>query len=274
MRKIFLSTVFCVIFSILDAQQIERIEVFSPSMKKEVENIVILPADYEKKAAFPVVYLLHGYNGSQTSWLTIKPDLPELATHHGIIIVCPDGENSWYWDSPVKSNSKFETYVSKELIEYVDGHYKTKAQKEGRAITGLSMGGHGALWLAFRHQDRFGACGSTSGGVDIRPFPNNWEMKELLGNYHENNRRWDSHTEINQLHLVRPGLAIIIDCGTEDFFFRVNERLHQEMAYRNIKHDYISRPGVHNGAYWRQSIDYQLQFFSNYFRGKLMSQRR
>ena len=124
------------------------------------------------------------------------------------------------------------------------------------------------MWLGIRHQSVFGACGSTSGGVDIRPFPDNWEMKDALGNYNENSERWDDHTVIKQLHLVKPGLAIIFDCGTEDFFYEVNENLHREMLYRNIKHDYISRPGVHNGEYWSNSIACQLLFFSRFFREK------
>jgi len=61
--------------------------------------------------------------------------------------------------------------VSKELIQWVDENYRTIAERGGRAISGLSMGGHGGLFLGFRHQDVFGACGSMSGGVDIRPFP-------------------------------------------------------------------------------------------------------
>jgi S-formylglutathione hydrolase FrmB len=245
--------------------QVDTIEIHSPSMRIGVKNVVILPAGYENKTNIPVLYLLHGYGGDHKSWIQIKPELPALATQYGMIIVCPDGKNTWYWDSPVNPEIRYETYVSKELTGYIDSHYKTKKDKSGRAVTGLSMGGHGGLWLGIRHPDIFGACGSTSGGVDIRPFPDNWEMKKYLGNYHENSQRWDNHTVIKQLHLIKPELAIIIDCGTEDFFYEVNENLHKEMVYRNIKHDYISRPGVHNGAYWSNSIEYQLLFFSHFF---------
>ena len=128
------------------------------------------------------------------------------------------------------------------------------------------MGGHGGLWLGINHPDVFGACGSMSGGVDIRPFPNNWDMKKWLGTYKENPKVWDEHTVINQLDKIEPNtLSIIIDCGTEDFFYQVNENLHKEMLYRNIKHDYIIRPGAHNGQYWENAVDYQLQFFSKFF---------
>ncbi|MDR0348158.1 MAG: esterase family protein [Tannerella sp.] len=266
MKKLFLFLPFCIsAFYPVCAGQVDTIEIYSPSMHIQVKNVVILPDDYENKTNLPVLYLLHGYSGNHKSWIQIKPELPALATQYGMMIVCPDGKNSWYWDSPVNSKMKYETYVSKELTDYIDRHYKTKKDKSGRAVTGLSMGGHGGLWLSIRHPDIFGACGSTSGGVDIRPFPDNWKMKNALGDYAENRQRWDNHTVIKQLHLIKPGLAIIIDCGVEDFFYEVNENLHKEMVYRNIKHDYITRPGVHNGAYWSNSIEYQLLFFSNFF---------
>lgn len=75
----------------------------------------------------------------------------------------PDGANSWYWDSPLDPASQFETFVAQELPDWIDARYLTIPSREGRAVTGLSMGGHGALWVALRHKDRFGAAGSTSG---------------------------------------------------------------------------------------------------------------
>lgn len=265
MNKLFFLLIFCITAVYSFGKQVDTIEVLSPSMNIHVKNVVILPADYDSKTNFPVLYLLHGYGGNHKSWIQIKPELPELATQYGMIIVCPDGKNAWYWDSPVNPKMKYETYVSKELTEYIDKNYQTKKDKSGRAITGLSMGGHGGLWLGIRHQDIFGACGSASGGVDIRPFPENWEMKNALGDYQKNSERWNNHTVINQLHLIKSGLAIIIDCGTDDFFYEVNENLHKELLYRKIKHDYISRPGEHNGQYWNNAIEYQLLFFYNYF---------
>lgn len=266
MKKFVLFFVVCVASIQMHAKQVDTIEVLSQSMHLKVKNVVILPADYDQKTDWPVLYLLHGYGGNHHSWIQTKPELPDLATRHGLIIVCPDGKNAWYWDSPIHPKMKYETYVVRELTAYIDQHYKTKKDKTGRAVTGLSMGGHGGLWLGFRNQDIFGACGSTSGGVDIRPFPNNWELKTALGTYEDNRDRWENHTVINQLHLIKPDLAIIIDCGTEDFFYEINENLHKKMLYHNIKHDYITRPGAHNRQYWNNSIEFQLLFFSKYFR--------
>ena len=266
MNKIFhLLLIFCLTANFARAEQVDTIEVFSNAMRINIKNTIVLPVDYDSQKNLPVVYLLHGHGGNHKQWLAIKPNLPELATRYQMIIVCPSGKNSWYWDSPVDPTMRYETYISKELPDYMDKNYKTRKDKSGRAITGLSMGGHGGLFLGIRHQDVFGACGSISGGVDIRPFSKNWDMEKSLGAYSANPKRWDNHTVITQVHLIKPGLSIIIDCGIDDFFYEVNEKLHRELLNRKIKHDFISRPGVHNNSYWNNAIEYQLLFFSQAF---------
>lgn len=135
------------------------------------------------------------------------------------------------------------------------------------------MGGHGALWIAFRHQDAFGACGSMSGCADIRPFPNNWEISRRLGSFADNPKVWEEHTVINNLDSLRGvALAILIDCGVEDFFLDVNKELHASLLARQIDHDFTIHPGGHNRAYWRNAIDYQILFFEKYFRRHIESQ--
>nr|WP_295927851.1 alpha/beta hydrolase family protein [uncultured Dyadobacter sp.] len=249
------------------ASRIDTVEVNSAVMKKNFKVVVVRPDSYDAGKEFPVVYLLHGYSGNHANWVSKVAGIQKAADFHNMIIVCPDGGfSSWYWDSPVDPQSQFETYVSKELVSYVDKNYKTIKDRKGRAITGLSMGGHGALYLAFKHQDVYGAAGSMSGGVDIRPFPNNWDMSKRLGTLAEQPERWEKNTVINMLHLLTPNaLSLIIDCGTEDFFYDVNENLHKQLEYRKIPHDYIVRPGAHNWPYWDNAVRYQLLFMSDYF---------
>ena len=228
-----------------------------------------MPQSYaEGDTRYPVVYLLHGYGDNYTCWINIKPELPQIASQYGFIVVCPDGKRSWYWDSPLRPESQFETFVARELTAWIDSRYPTIKDRKGRAITGLSMGGHGSMWLSFRHKDLFGAAGSTSGGVDIRPFPQSWGMSNHLGKEAENQSRWDAHTVMTQLDRIQDGdLSLIIDCGTEDFFLEVNRKFHQELLKRGIRHDFIIRPGAHNINYWNNSIDYQWIFFRKYFKG-------
>jgi enterochelin esterase-like enzyme len=102
--------------------------------------------------------------------------------------------------------------------------------------------------------------------VDIRPFPENRDMEKWLGSYRKNRELWDEHTVMNRLHRLRPGSqAIVTDCGTEDFFYEVNETLHNKLLDSHIPHDYLTRPGAHNAAYRKNAVEYQLLFFYLFF---------
>lgn len=265
-----MSVLFCLFALTAQAARVDTVLVKSPSMNKEVKVVYILPEKAVERKACPVIYLLHGHGGDARSWIGLKPELPQIADEKGVIFVCPDGNrNSWYWDSPQNPASRYETFVSTELVEYTDRHCATIPDRKARAITGLSMGGHGALWIAIRHKETFGAAGSTSGGVDIRPFPQNWEMSEQLGEFVRNKAVWDAHTVVNQLDKLTNGdLALIIDCGEADFFLEVNKSLHHRLLARDIDHDFILRPGGHNRTYWNNSIDYQILFFDKFFKRK------
>lgn len=253
------------------AATVDTVVTQSKSMKKEIKAVVVKPQLYEGSAKrFPVLYLLHGAGGKYSDWLLNTKDkeaVKKLVDNFGIIVVCPDGGvTSWYFDSPIDPTYQYETYVSKELIDFVDGRYRTINDKTGRAITGLSMGGHGGLYLGFRHQGVYGACGSMSGGVDIRPFPENWNIAKRLGPYNQFPERWEANTVINLTHLLSPNkLAIIFDVGRNDFFYDVNVALHDKLIARNIPHDFTVRPGVHNFEYWENAIAYQMMYFSKFF---------
>ena len=248
------------------AAQTDTILVHSTSMNKDIKCVVIQPT-HPTQPRLPVIYLLHGHGGNYAQWPATAPQLKQEADEMGILFICPDGGvDSWYFDSPIDPSVRYETFMIKELIPYIDTHYSTIPDRAHRAITGLSMGGHGALYLAIRHKDLFGAAGATSGGVDFRPFPNNWGIKKDLGTISDHKENWDNNTVINVMDSLRNGeLHIIFDCGSSDFFLAVNRSLHQKLLDNKIDHDYIERPGSHNGAYWRNSIDYQLLFFWKFF---------
>ncbi len=258
--------------AIADAQRqnaiVDTIDVMSAKMGRTIRNTVVLPAQYSQKKNptryFPVVYLLHGAWGSYRDWPQ-KADLRSLASQYAVIIVCPDGQDSWYFDSPIDPNFQFETYVVHELRTYIESHYRTLNQSKYRAITGLSMGGHGALWLAWRHPEIYGSCGSMSGGVDIYNFPNKWKINERLGEYESNKDVWLQHSVMNLVQTLEPGQNIIIDDGNKDIFIKENNALHEALDKKGIPHDYIVRPGNHSWSYWVNSLDYQMLFFYKAF---------
>lgn len=249
------------------AADAKHLSTHSQSMDKDIPVVVITPDGYSESKSYPVLYLLHGYSGNQNDWIDKVPEIKDYADLYQFIIVCPDGNfSSWYFDSPVDENWKYETYVAKELVAWVDNSFSTIQSPKGRAITGLSMGGHGAFYLAFRNQDVYGAAGSMSGGVDIRPFPNNWDLSKRLGDYATNKANWEENSVINLVYKLTPNsLQITFDCGTSDFFYGVNCRLHEKLLERNIPHDFTVRPGSHNWEYWENSIAYQSVFFHHFF---------
>ncbi|WP_299780777.1 alpha/beta hydrolase family protein [uncultured Formosa sp.] len=250
------------------ASRVDTLLVHSNAMNKDVKNVVITPDNYSKRnTAYNVVYLLHGAGGDYKAWLGKAPAIKKYADDYNVIIVCPDGyKTSWYFDSPVDSTMKYETYISKELVAKIDKTYNTSATKDGRAISGYSMGGHGALYLAFKHQDIWGAVASMSGGVDLRPFPLRWEISKRLGEYAEYAGNWEQNSVINLVYLLDgKHLEILFDCGVDDFFYDANIRLHEKLVERNIPHDFISRPGGHTNTYWSNSIKYHLLFFNDFF---------
>jgi S-formylglutathione hydrolase FrmB len=269
MKQNLLLVLFLFSLSGIFAAQVDTLRVESQVMKKTISNVVIVPDSYETATEnLPVVYLLHGATGNYRDWITKVPAIKAYADQYQLMIVCPDGGfTSWYFDSPVDETMQYETYVSSELVQAIDQKYRTIASPEGRAITGLSMGGHGAFYLAFRHQDVWGAAGSMSGGLDIRPFPNNWDLAKRLGTYAENKANWEENTVINLVHLLDgQTLKLIFDCGVNDFFYDDNRRMHEKLLERNIPHEYTERPGAHNWEYWTNAVKYHILFFNDFFK--------
>jgi S-formylglutathione hydrolase FrmB len=265
---------FAFVFS--KAATVDTVLIYSKSMHKNVKCIVIKPNEYNNNSKrFPALYLLHGYSGNYSDWVLKAPDLLQNVDETKFLVICPDGAyNSWYFDSPLDTTMKYETNVALEIPAYIDEHYRTIANRKARAIAGLSMGGHGAFYLAIRHQNVFGAVGSMSGGVDIRPFPDNWDIKKYLGDYTTHPDNWNNNTVINVIDTLKNGtLSITFDCGVGDFFLQVNRNLHQKLLDKKIDHDYTERPGEHNWEYWNNAVKYQLLFFRQYFiKNKVLSE--
>ncbi|WP_018629666.1 alpha/beta hydrolase [Niabella aurantiaca] len=251
----------------LNAATVDTVSIYSKAMKKSSDCVVILPRNYSKGERFPVVYLLHGYDGWYANWIIRVPELKAHADRYKLLIVCPDGsKDSWYFNSRLNPAVQYETYIGTEVPAYIDMHYKTRKSRFGRAITGLSMGGHGGMFLGLRHAETFGACGSMSGGVDIKPFAKKWGIKTWIGDPDATGFDWKEITVADAIEKYpRDSVAIIFDCGADDFFYETNSALHEKMVRLKIPHTYIARPGGHDWSYWKNAIKYQLLFFSDFF---------
>lgn len=253
----------------LFAGKVDTVMVPSAAMGKSFKAVIITPATYKKgKSSYPVVYLLHGYDGKYSDWTKKVPELSGFADQFQMIIVCPDGHrSSWYFDSPLDSTMKYETYISTEVPAWVDKKYRTVKSRKGRAITGLSMGGHGAMFLGLRHQPTFGAIGSMSGGFDLYMSRNRYDISKRIGDTVNYRSNWEKYSILGMIEDYKDltSTSIIIDCGVDDFFYPSNKALHEKMISLKIPHEYIERPGNHSWNYWSNSIRYQLYFFWNFF---------
>lgn len=261
---------FLALANVVRAGHLDTLEIFSPAMQKVSRCFVITPDNYTfSSKPYPVVYLLHGWSGNYAGWLTEAPQLRQHADTYQMIIVCPDGGyDSWYLDSPVDSTVRYETYIAQEVVAMVDYYYHTIRSPRGRAISGLSMGGHGAVSLAIRHPEVYGAAGSMAGGLDLRPFrKNDWDLKGVLGDPLLHWDNWEKNSVVNLLpRLKGRKMPLIIDCGVGDFFLEVNREAHYRLLELNYPHEYTERPGEHNRDYWGNAVDFQVLFFDKFFK--------
>ncbi|MDP5200040.1 alpha/beta hydrolase family protein [Flavobacterium sp. DG2-3] len=273
--KMLLSAFLLCLTTMTYAAKVDTLQVASTAMGKTYKAAVVLPNSYAKsKSKFPVMYLLHGAYGHFGDWLKNTPNkklVHNLADQYNMIIVMPEGETfSFYLDSPVNKESQFETFITQEVIQKVDKTYKTIEGKSGRVITGLSMGGHGALYLSTRHPDLFCAAGSMSGAVDMGTMLNRESsaqvvklMQPVFGDKSGNTELYEQNAVIGMIDKIKANkLPLIIDCGVDDFLIEPNRELHRRLVYSKVDHDYTERPGAHTWEYWENSLPYHALFFN------------
>ena len=256
------------LFSLLNSAEVDTVHIFSQSMNKHISAIVVVPDTYKlTDSKLPVVYLLHGYSGDHKDW-TAHTDLGDYADSYNFVIVCPDGGyNSWYLDSPMDPGSQYRTHIGQEVVQYIDEKYRTIAQRKSRAITGLSMGGHGALYLSLEFPHVFGAAGSMSGVVDLQFTTKKYEMGEKIGSIEKFSERWEKYSVISNVYKFKDSQThLIIDCGIDDEFIEINRLLHNKLLALDISHDYSEKLGDHSWDYWVNVLNYHFLFFNKNFK--------
>jgi len=261
---------------------VDTIVIPSKVMQKEYKAVIVLPDSYASgNKNYPVLYLLHGGYGHFDDWIKKTAEtklIQKISDEYNFIVVMPEGETfSYYINSPVTKESQFESYITKEVVEKIDNSYRTIRNRKGRAITGLSMGGYGALYLSARHPDLYCAAGSMSGALnpDMRDwkFPSNAlqafkkEFEKILGPIEKYPERYADASIINMADKIKAAdIQLIFDDGVNDFFIDVNRELHRRLVFNGTPHDYSERPGSHTWDYWKNSLPYHALFFSKVFR--------
>jgi len=213
----------------------------------------------------PIVIMLHGYGGDYKQWNNVT-NLQQLANKYNCIIVCPDGgKESWYLNSPKKKESQFESFFIKDYLPYLKENFSIDTN--GIFITGLSMGGHGAMYLFLRHPQLFASAGSTSGVLDLNASGLKYSsLSNCLGEYDTNKDVFDNNSAINLLDNIKfENKPIIFDCGNKDHLYEANKAFKEKCDSLYIKAFYFSSPGRHNRMYWKESIAWHFEFFNKIY---------
>lgn len=233
----------------------------SEALQREMPYRVLLPAGYDRSTGrYPVLYLLHGLDGSHTDW-TERTRLAAHAAGRGLIIVTPEGGNSWYVNWHEGKNERWEDYVVRDLVAEIDARYRTQPRAETRWIAGLSMGGYGAVRLALKYPDVFALGASFSGAFDIAARDTfGWtdtlraEFASAFGPAGGAHRAaHDLLLAVRNADLRRQPL-LYFDCGTDDAFLPANRALAQALRERGFAYFYEEHPGAHNWTYWNGRI--------------------
>ncbi|MGH9657516.1 MAG: alpha/beta hydrolase, partial [Bryobacteraceae bacterium] len=221
---------------------------------------VLLPANYQKSTRrYPVLYLLHGLGDDNTAW-SYMTNLSGYAAEREVIIVMPDAGRSWYVNSVADPKAKFEDFIVKDLVAWVDSRYRSIPLRRSRAIAGLSMGGYGAAFLGLKHYRRFSAIATFSGAVG---------MAHTAATAGQRGAEWQKHfgepgsperAERDPFALLdKVPMAempdLYIACGAQDFLIESNRAFVKLLGERKIAYEYREvSPRGHSWDFWDDHI--------------------
>lgn len=253
---------------------VTKISFSSEALKKEMKINIYLPKGYSNKNKYPVLYLIHGYTGNEDSWF------PELQTDKKanelidkkeivpLIIVAPQIDNSYGINSQNDENNslnyfdtgRYEDYLYKELVPFIDKTYSTISSREGRYIGGISMGGWVALHMAFAHTDMFSKVGGHSPAIFLDGSTS--PVRSFLHPTEELKNEGDPILVAQNKDLTN--LKVYLDCGDQDSyrFYEGCEKLYKILYSKGVDSQYYLNKGKHEGAYWDANIEKYLKFYA------------
>jgi S-formylglutathione hydrolase FrmB len=231
------------------------VRITAPSLgNSEYAFAVLLPNGYDgSNKRYPVLYLLHGGGQTHTAFPSRGWFTPEAA-RRDMIVVLPNGGRSFFVNAAGQPDGRYEDVVARDLVAYVDGHYRTLATRESRAIAGISMGGFGSALIALRHPDLFGTAGPLSAPLASARTDASPVLFGAPGS--EERAARDPLTLVTQLG-PGPSPFFYVACGLDDSFLPASREFARLLEERNLPHRYVEVPGGHAWNVW----DSQLRAF-------------
>jgi S-formylglutathione hydrolase FrmB len=292
-RRLRIVLLFIVFAGALSAQAQSRIDcdaLNSRILKHPVHYCVYLPASYDAGAKqnpaqkYPVLYFLHGLGDNEQTLFNSGgwPLLDDLRGQHKMgefLIVAPEGGRTFYINS-ANGSVRYSDFFLQEFIPLIETKYRIVKGRNNRAISGISMGGYGALRFAFSHPEMFSAVSAQSAAL-ITESPQELDtaarsgapmgkmLAAVFGSPIEV-AHWKENSPFslagrNQAALRR--LAIYFNCGQDDNygFEKGAAALHEQLQKEGVKHDYRSYPGDHSLSYFLAHFTEVMEFHSQAF---------
>jgi len=259
-------------------------------LKQVVRYCVYLPTGYDASAAehpprrYPVLYFMHGLGDNEQTlfnsggWTLID----DLRNHHKMgdfLVIAPEGRRTFYINS-ADGSVRYNDFFLQEFIPHIEGKYRIRSGRAGRAISGISMGGYGALRFAFAHPELFSAVSAQSAAL-ITESPQTLDsasqtgapLAGVLGEVFGkpiNVAHWNENSPFVLAKRNAAALrkaAIYFNCGQDDNygFEKGASALHEELQKESVKHEYHAYPGDHSLTYFLSHFAEVMEFHSKAF---------
>ncbi len=235
----------------------QHVRFFSPALKREMVYRVFMPANAGGRK-LPVVYLLHGGGGTFRDWSN-NTDVAEFGTE--LLIVMPQGDDSYYVNAALQPADRYEDYIVEDLAADVARRFPARVDREGRAIVGISMGGFGAVNLAFHHPEKFIFVGGISPAIDVprRPFSlkrfgQSRRYRQLFGPDGSEGRR--GNDPFLEARAADPSKLpyFYLSCGQQEGLLAPNREFAALLDRLGIQHEFHTLPGGHDWGRWSAEL--------------------
>jgi putative tributyrin esterase len=229
-----------------------------------VKAFRVLSPPLDRKAPLrPGLVLLHGFGGNYRNWTELT-QIRRIIDSLQIVVIMPDGENSWYVNSLFDSTARFEDYIVRDVVPVLSKRFGVDTARTG--IAGLSMGGYGSLVLGLRHPDTFCFIGAMSSSLDI-PFGiplldqkgRGGLKSSLIATFGEEQSQWSVYDPFRLLPALDPEHApyVYLVTGIQDQFggrLVLHRSFAQLLSIHAFHYEYHETPGRHNWDFWGREI--------------------
>lgn len=263
--------------------RVECNKVPSKVLTHPVSYCIILPASFDEDRTrhFSILYLLHGLGDNeqfliQSGTWNLVQDMRERGDLKDFLIVAPDGDRTFYINSK-SGKVRYEDFLAQEFLPFIEKHYRVAPGRAHRAVSGISMGGYGALHFAFRHPQLFSAVSAHSAAL-IEKFPSflgpdgssTPRSRPFQGPFGDppDPAFWQQESPITIARTANlSGLKIYFDCGDQDDYgFEAGATaLDTVLSSRHIAHEFHIYSGRHDAMYFAAHLPASLEFHSRLF---------